>query len=181
MLGLRLTTDAQARAKKGHPAHHTTGVAQASCSQFDAVRSIAAVTRSPSSISPIARAKTGKPTRAAQRNRRVMSSSSGLAASGTTVRGSRAIPHFGQLPGSPRTTSGCIGHVYSTVGVRESAPISASRAMPHFGHAPGPSWRTSGHIGHEYQVSAPAPPGDGPGTAPAPWPDPAPRPVPGAR
>ena len=45
MLGLRLTTDAQARAKKGHPAHHTTGVAHASCSQFDAVRSISAVTR----------------------------------------------------------------------------------------------------------------------------------------
>ena len=110
MLGLRLTNDAQARAKNGHPAHHTTGVAHASCNQFDAVRPSAAATRSPSSISPIARAKTGKPTTAAHRNRRVMSSSSGLAAAGTTVRGSSAMPHSGQLPGLSRTTSPARSH-----------------------------------------------------------------------
>ena len=180
MLGLRFVTDAQARAKKGHPAHHTTGVAHASCSQFDAVRPITAGTRSPSSISPIARAKTGKPTRAAHRNRRVMSSSSGLAASGTTVRGSRAMPHFGHTPGPSCTTSGCIAHVYSTVGCRASAPSSGSRAMPHFGHTPGPSCRTPAHIGHENHVSAAL--SDGSSVAGgAAWPDPASRPEAGTR
>jgi hypothetical protein len=84
-----------------------------------------------------------------------MLSSSGLAAATVTVRGSSAIPHFGQLPGSGRTTSGCIGQVYS-VFVASAAGASGSSAMPHFGHAPGPSLLTSGSIGHTYFTCASA-------------------------
>ena len=85
--------------------------------------------------------------------RRVMSSSSGFGWSvGARVLASSAIPHVGQLPGATRTTSGCIGQVYSTVGSNASAPSSASSAIPHFGQAPGSGSRTSGSIGHVNQV-----------------------------
>ena len=61
------------------------------------------------------------------------------------MRGSRFMPHFGQLPGCSCEISGCMGQTYS---VREaSCGISASSAMPHEGQAPGFAERTSGHIG----------------------------------
>ena len=86
-----------------------------------------------------------------------MSSSSGFGWSvGARALASSAIPHCGQLPGSARTTSGCIGQVYSTVGSRAAAPSSASSAIPHFGQAPGSGSRTSGSIGQMNQVSADA-------------------------
>ena len=67
------------------------------------------------------------------------------------VRGSRAMPQIGQLPGASRTISGCIGHVYSIFVA--GAAETGSKAMPHFGQLPGPCWRTSGCIGHVYSRS----------------------------
>ena len=82
-------------------------------------------------------------------NRRVISRSSGLSSSiEVTVRGSSAIPQIGQLPGSARMISGCMGHVYS-VFVSE-AGVSGSRAIPHLGHGPGRDCETSGHMGQTY-------------------------------
>ncbi len=71
-------------------------------------------------------------------NLRLMSLSSGFSSSVTTLRGSRAIPQIGQLPGSERTISGCIGQVHSTR-VAGAATVSGSRAIPHLGQAPGSS------------------------------------------
>jgi hypothetical protein len=76
--------------------------------------------------------------------RRVISASSELP-SIDALRGSSAMPHLGQFPGSLRTTSGCIGQVYSTASFEGGA--RASRAMPHFGQLPGDGWRISGCIG----------------------------------
>ena len=45
-------------------------------------------------------------------NRRVIKTNSGFASSATeAVRGSKAMPQMGQVPGPSRTTSGCIGQV----------------------------------------------------------------------
>lgn len=60
-------------------------------------------------MSAIASTNTGRDRAAATQNRRVVSADSGFAgSSAATVRGSSAIPHFGQLPGPSLTTSGCI-------------------------------------------------------------------------
>ena len=48
---------------------------------------------------------------------------------------------MGQVPGSERTISGCMGQTY-VVRVPGTAVITGSRAMPQRGHAPSPSWRT---------------------------------------
>ncbi len=54
---------------------------------------------------------TGAVSTALTQNRFVMSSSSGfVSSSAATVTGSRAMPQIGQLPGSSRTISGCMGH-----------------------------------------------------------------------
>ena len=81
--------------------------------------------------------------------RRVMSWSSGLSSSppAAPARGSRAIPQMGQLPGTSRTTSGCIGQTHS-VRVAGGCGLVGSRPIPHFGQVPGSSWRTSGCMGH---------------------------------
>ena len=48
--------------------------------------------------------------------RRLMSISSGFGpSSALATRGSRAMPHLGQLPGRSRTISGSIGQMYSTL------------------------------------------------------------------
>jgi hypothetical protein len=100
-------------------------------------------------MSPIARTNTGRPSAAAIHRRRVMSTSSGFGGSSTvTVRGSSAMPQIGHDPGSLFTTSGCIGHVYSTR-VTGIVDRSGSSAMPHLGHDPGWSCRTSGSIGQK--------------------------------
>ena len=76
-----------------------------------------------------------------------MSTSSGLGASScVTARGSSAMPHAGHGPGSSRTTSGCIGQVYSTA-AGGAAANSGSSAMPQLGQGTGSVSRTSGHIG----------------------------------
>lgn len=89
-----------------------------------------------------------RPTR--KRSRMDCSSGSG-GSSASTVRGSSAMPHLGQLPGPFFTTSGCMGHTYST---RDSwtGSVSGSSAMPHLGQAPGCDWRTSGSMGQTYRV-----------------------------
>src|SRR5437899_1543957 len=56
----------------------------------------------------------GRVSAAEIRNRRVMFLSSWSGTSAVAVRGSSAMPQMGQKPGWLRTTSGCIGHVYST-------------------------------------------------------------------
>ena len=173
MFGLRLTTEAHARAKNGRPAQSTTGAAQASCSQFDAVR-LSGSAPGPAIISVIARPKTGLPMAAAVQNRRVMSASSGSGGSSTsTVRGSSAIPQAGQVPGASRNTSGCIGQMYSTrrAGV---AAVSGSSAIPQLGHGTGPVSRTSGHIGQTYVAAAVPAPGTWARAAPGTWAVPAP-------
>ena len=83
---------------------------------------------------------------AASQNRRVMSRSSSLSSSSPVAAiGSSAMPHLGQLPGSSRTISGCIGQVHF---VAAGAGATGSSAIPHLGQLPGPSCRISGCIGH---------------------------------
>src|ERR1035437_1048187 len=86
-------------------------------------------------------------------NRLDISASSGLPSSAVISRGSRAMPQIGPTPGSERTTSGCIGHVYS-VRATGRAIVAGSSAMPHFGQLPGPSCFTSGCMGHVYSLEA---------------------------
>ena len=112
MLRLRVTSDCQPRSKNGQPAQSTTGVANASCSQFDMrrLRSVHADRRS------------GRPSRARTRaapapapiqNRRVMSASSGL---GRCLGGDRDPARApcrrsgrsrGRLAGSPDASGRC--------------------------------------------------------------------------
>jgi hypothetical protein len=90
----------------------------------------------PASMSPIAMTSSGSDSVTLTQKRRVIETSSGFGGSSSvTCRGSRAIPQIGQLPGSERTISGCIGQTYSTRMASET--VSGSRAIPHFGHAPG--------------------------------------------
>ncbi len=81
--------------------------------------------------------------------RRVMLTSSGLAAFRVTVRGSSAMPQIGQEPGPSRTICGCIGQVYSVRSVGAEGSV-ASSAMPHLGHGPGFPESTSGCMGQVY-------------------------------
>ena len=101
----------------------------------------------PGIMSDMARKAIGALKTTPTQNRRVMSTSSGLASSSkVTVRGSSAMPQMGQKPGSGRTISGCMGQTYSvfTAGADGAA---GSKAMPHLGQAPGLDSRTSGSIG----------------------------------
>jgi len=99
-------------------------------------------------------------------NRRVMPASSGFCSSSAeTTLGSSAMPQIGQLPGSLRTISVCMGHTYS-VRLADDG-VAGSKAIPHFGQEPGPGWRISGCIGHVYSAAVEAEPdaiaGDGAG------------------
>ena len=62
----------------------------------------------------IARTKRGRDKTALTQKRRVMSLSSASSSppSADATMGSRAMPHFGQLPGPSWTISGCMGQVY---------------------------------------------------------------------
>jgi len=147
MLRLRLTSDAQPRWKIGQPPHSTTGVASANSSHCSATIEIDSGMACGSRSVPIAMTNTGKASAALTQKRRVMSFNSALSSAGA-LRGSSAIPQIGQLPGSLRTTSGCIGQVYSTA--PGAGGDSGSSAMPHFGQFPGAGWRISGCIGQVY-------------------------------
>ena len=57
MLRLRVTSDCQPRTKNGQPAHSTTGVAKANCSQFDSVWSTQRC--APKKCAPISSTTTG--------------------------------------------------------------------------------------------------------------------------
>jgi hypothetical protein len=61
---------------------------------------------------------------------------------------------MGQVPGSERTISGCMGQTY-VVRVPGTTVITGSRAIPQMGQVPGLSWRTSGCLGQVYTVPAP--------------------------
>ena len=148
MFGLRFTSDAQARWKKGAPAQSTTGVASASWAQARRRGDTARWSGWPGMRSDIAIATTGTARTRPIRKRRVMSSSSGFASSASeTVRGSSAMPQMGQAPGPGRTISGCIGQTHS-VRADGADTVTGSSAMPQRGHGPGPGRRTSGCIGH---------------------------------
>src|SRR5215813_10943550 len=113
MFGLRLTNDAHARAKKGQPAHQTTGVDSTNPAQLRRPP-LDDMKRPPVSMSAIVTTNTGAVRSAAIASRRVMSTSSGFGASSGSEAaldksGSSAIPHFGQAPGSDDRTSGSIG------------------------------------------------------------------------
>jgi hypothetical protein len=112
MFRLRLTTDAQARWKNGHPAHSTTGVASANCTQVERRGEIRSCSPSAGICPLISSTTTGTVSASPIQNRRVMSSSSGLGpASATTSSGSSAMPQIGQLPGPSCRICGCMGQV----------------------------------------------------------------------
>ena len=111
MFGLRLTIEAQPRAKKGSPPQRTTGVARASSIQTAARPEKRCESGWPGIISDIAMRRSGAERARHTQNLRLMSSSSGLVSSPVAIIGSRAIPQIGQLPGLSRTISGCIGQV----------------------------------------------------------------------
>src|SRR5678815_3757368 len=161
MLGLRFTTEAHARSKKGQPAQKTVGVARTRPIQFT-TEPYPINSPVPPNMPAMVTMKTGAVRTAAMRSRLVMSTSSGLGASSNeTTRGSRAIPQIGHAPGASRTISGCIGQVYSVLVRAAGFDRSGSSAMPHAGHAPGCDDRTSGSIG---QMNV-APAGGGAGAA----------------
>src|SRR5208282_403050 len=146
MLVLRFTSDAQPRWKNGQPHQSTTGVASRSSSHGNPQFLRDAMNICGESMLPMAITSSGAVNARLIQKRRVMSLSSGFASLTVTVRGSSAMPQMGQLPGSARTTSGCIGQVYSVL-LEGSAGDSGSSAIPHLGHGPDPICRTSGHIG----------------------------------
>ncbi len=110
MFSRRETSEAQPRWKKGHPAHSTTGVANANWIQFDDCR-LTSIIR-PVRCPPISRANTGAVSARAIQKRRLMSASSALGCgSAVAVTGSSAMPQIGQAPGPACRICGCIGQV----------------------------------------------------------------------
>ena len=127
MLRLRVRNDAQPRTKNGQPAHRTTGVASASCTQFE-VRG--GRMRQPNRSEPSVRTSSGIASTALIHKRRVMSISSGLGPSSRLgCSGSSAMPQIGQAPGASRRIWGCIGQVQIIPGATGVAP-GAGAAWP---------------------------------------------------
>ncbi len=153
MLSLRFTTDCQARTKNGQPPQSTVGVARMNSIH---VRSRVDATCSngwPGIKSLIAIASSGMVRIALVQKRRPMSFSSGLsAASAVTVRGSRAMPQIGHVPGSLHTICGCIGQTYSIFTFGTATGPTGSSAIPHFGQLSGPVFHTSGCMGQVYSA-----------------------------
>ena len=146
MLSLRVTSEVQARTKKGHPHHSTTGVASTAWDHPYHAGPSQSRASSPGTISLIAITSTGRVSVQATASRRRMSASSGLGpSSGSAARGSSSMAHSGQLPGASRTTAGCMGQTYSVRA--RAAGICGSSAMPHSGQSAGASLRTSGWQG----------------------------------
>ncbi len=140
MLRCRVVIDSQARSKKGHPPHTTTGVASASCASASGRNPTAWRSGSPRSMSPIDRARTAIVGPRPHQNRRFIRSSSGFggsSADGTPpiASGSSAIPQIGQGTGSFSRTSGSMGQTHTI-----SAPAGAGGGDP-FGIPPGPCAR----------------------------------------
>src|SRR5687768_11391583 len=99
MFGERFTTDCHIRTKNGQPPHSTTGVARANSTKESVRGENQAAKLSANSIRDIASTNSGTVNTAHTQNRRDMSTSSGFVSAAVTVRGSSAMPHFGQLPG----------------------------------------------------------------------------------
>ncbi len=156
MFGLRLTSEVQKRWKKGAPPQSTTGVARANSSQgrieLQGKNRSPTMTNAPmkacgQNMVPMAMASRGAVRARLTQKRRVMSRSSGFSScAAVTVRGSSAMPQIGHEPGPGRTTSGCMGQVYS-MRADGAAGTSGSSAIPQEGQAPGLGSRTSGHMG----------------------------------
>ena len=146
MLRFQLSSDCQPRTKNGQPPHSTTGVASRNSTHCSVCMDRRSGNRPGAMSASMARINTGKASRVEPQKRRLMSMSSAFFSSTTMLRGSSAMPHFGQLPGVSCTISGCMGQVYS-VRVTGACRVSGSSAMPQPGQAPGPCCRTSGHIG----------------------------------
>src|SRR5665213_2818315 len=109
MLRLRVAIDCAPRTKNGQPAHSTTGVAKASCTQFETCGDSGCQRKK---CPPISRATTGAASSAAIQSRRVMSISSTFGpALAVGISGSSPMPQIGQAPGPCWRTSGCIGQV----------------------------------------------------------------------
>ena len=129
MFRWRFTTDVQPRTKNGQPPQRTTGEASANCVQVIAAGDMTCCSGCPGRTSETMKARIGSVSASETRNRRIMSSSSGLPASSRlTVTGSSAMPHFGHAPGPIWRTSGSMGHVYSRVSSRVSGPAGAGVA-----------------------------------------------------
>jgi len=113
MLSRRLTSDSQPRRKNGQPPHNTTGVARTSWIHTAARGAIKASKAGLAIWSAIAMTSSGNDNATPTAKRRVMSRSSGLAASPAAGSlGSSAMPQIGQEPGAARTICGCIGQVH---------------------------------------------------------------------
>jgi hypothetical protein len=106
MLRWRVTMDCTPRTKKGQPPHSTTGAVRISWIQRRVPGPSRAAARG-AATSAIASANTGMVRTRLTQKRRPMSVSSALGASSAaaTSTGSRAMPHFGQLPGPTWRTS----------------------------------------------------------------------------
>ena len=121
MLRLLLIIDCHPRTKNGKPAQATTGVPRIISIHFATVAEdqlptvgIHSFTGKPTN-GPMAIIRTGIVSTSPIQNLREKSTSSGSGpASGSGKPfGSRAMPHFGQLPGPICSISGCIGQVYT--------------------------------------------------------------------
>ena len=99
-----MTSERAPRSKNGNAPHNTTGVASINSIQMMRRVPSACCTGIPGIISDIDSANSGSASAELSQKRRDMSASSGLGASAASasnaaVRGSSAIPHFGQFPG----------------------------------------------------------------------------------
>jgi hypothetical protein len=107
MFGLRLMNERVQRSKNGKPAHTTTGVESqfdpALCGRFHPAQPVAEHGQDEHH---------GRQRQRPQNLRRKSVSSGFSSSSRLGNKGSRAIPHFGQLPGWSWRISGCIGQVY---------------------------------------------------------------------
>src|SRR5204862_65101 len=102
----------------------------------------------PGIIPAIARSTMGAVNIRLIQKRRLISASSGLGPeAAAALRGSSAMPQIGQGPGPARTTSGCMGHVYSTpaAGFGGGAGASDTREPPRY--RPGDSRKSARHRG----------------------------------
>src|SRR6266566_6641555 len=147
--------DLHPRTKNGQAPHNTTGVAKINSTHCQVLGDANRMSGdNAGKKSDIATSRIRIVSAVHSQNRLVMFASSGFFSSSVaTILGSRAIPQIGHDPGSSRTISGCMGHVYS-VFVAGGAPTTGSSAIPHFGQSPGPCWRTSGSIGQVYSFEA---------------------------
>ena len=158
MFGERFTSDCHARTNNGHPAITTVGIARIACKIVKTVLSSAwrigmfgklqrvAITlineRLSSAwrigmfgknMSAIARISSGPPSIVPKRNRHVKSRCSGSGVSSSVAAvGSSAMPHFGQVPGPIRSTSGCMGQVYFTPATASIASVCPPRYFAGF-------------------------------------------------